>query len=206
MVIVFIPQSSAPDVWTWTEFLRTATGPAIAALVLIIGIYLKEHFDKRTRAQQWFRQTYISDAIDPLIAHFQEIQASLIFRSNRPFEPLSLSIVTKVTTVVRSPHVLGALITLESDRNTITPAIAADPGISDWSTARTGLLNDYLSILTAIRKELLNTKIVRERDVYQVAEHPRIRELTKRFDAKSEEFLQKQKADLAKLLAKQSPA
>jgi uncharacterized membrane protein YgaE (UPF0421/DUF939 family) len=56
LMLIYIPQNSAPDIWSWTEFLRAIIGPIIAAVFVVIGIALKERYDRRRNAQLWYEQ------------------------------------------------------------------------------------------------------------------------------------------------------
>ncbi len=50
-MLIYIPQNAAPDIWSWTEFLRAVTGPILAAVFVVVGIALKERYDRRRNAQ-----------------------------------------------------------------------------------------------------------------------------------------------------------
>ena len=65
-MLIYIPQNAAPDIWSWTEFLRAAIGPALAAVFVVIGILLKERYDRRRSAQLWYEEYYITEGLDRL--------------------------------------------------------------------------------------------------------------------------------------------
>lgn len=76
-MIVFIPQSSAPDVWSWTEFLRAIIGPIIAAVFVVVGIALKEAYDRKRTAQLWYEQYYITEGLDRLISYVMTVEMAI---------------------------------------------------------------------------------------------------------------------------------
>lgn len=60
-MIIHIPQNSAPDIWSWTEFLRAIAGTIVAAVFVVVGIALKESYDRKRNAQAWYEQYYITE-------------------------------------------------------------------------------------------------------------------------------------------------
>ena len=72
--ITLIPKNLAPDVWSWTEFLRAAIGPVIAAVFVVVGIALKESFDRKRAAQLWYEEYYITDGVDRVLSYLMTVE------------------------------------------------------------------------------------------------------------------------------------
>src|SRR5689334_5239771 len=98
----------------WLELLKATIGPLIAAIVFIIGLMLrdrierrhlieKDRVDRRNEAQSWFEQTYITDAVDLLIAHLAAIEKAFQdvnrLTLKRPITPLSPHVFRRLNTL-----------------------------------------------------------------------------------------------------------
>ena len=73
-MLIYIPQNAAPDIWSWTEFLRTAIGPILAAVFVVVGIALKERYDRRRSAQLWYEEYYVTEGLDRLISYLMTVE------------------------------------------------------------------------------------------------------------------------------------
>lgn len=64
--------------WNWFEVFKAVIGPVTAAIFVVIGIWLKERYDRRKAVQSWFDQYYIIEGLDVLIFYVAALRSELV--------------------------------------------------------------------------------------------------------------------------------
>ncbi len=191
MLALFIPQNAAPDIWSWTEFLRTVTGPAIAAVFVIIALYLRDWIEKRNAAQSWYEQYYITEGLDRVIVHFMTIEAVLedqlyadVLPTLTSLEPLPSEVAARVKVLLQSKMFDLANIWFNKIIQT-TMEVREQQGkrLSDLAkqqvTSILAVIRAFNSDLDQLRRDLLDTKVTKKRYVYDIAAKPEVAKLIK---------------------------
>lgn len=180
----FIPQSSLPDVWSWGEFLRAVIGPIIAAVFVVIGIWLKEIFDRRKAAQAWYEEHYVTEALDQYIAHILNLDILLTKRrtlkphATPQFDLLPSSTQTRVLTLLGDRMVLVLVTFLEyglTRKNEKEGELT--PSENEHFHARIRLCHDLNLLFETLRGQLLKLKIKNKSEIYKICKRPEIASL-----------------------------
>jgi hypothetical protein len=161
----------------------------------VIGIWLKERYERRKDAQAWFEESYIAGGIDPLMTHLASVSNQLIGMrvrvsvNPRSFSPLSFDTVTRVAICLRTVNILGAINALEffisnTDVNNIN-VNKLDSEIDQ----RLDLISDYLEILDDVREEFLLIRVNHKREIYNIATNPKVKALATKLDNRFSKYM-----------------
>lgn len=177
--------------WNWFEVFKAAIGPTIAAIFLVIGIWLKEWYDRRKAAQSWFEQYYITEGLDVLISHVSALRTELVNTKfalfTRPTAPnrLPFEVAARVQTLLNNDSLNNAYdIAHKSTMDIIEELESGESAeLSKLNTRKVDALSATVlqlhSNLQQIRKQLLRVNIKNKAEVYRIAKHKDIAPLIK---------------------------
>jgi ribosomal protein S13 len=172
--------------WNWFEVFKSVIGPTIAAIFVVIGIWLKEWYDRRKAVQLWFEQYYITEGLDVLISHLSALRAELVNTmfalfaqptspSNLPFE-----VAARVQTLLHTNSLNSAYAIAQKATQHIIDELEAtqSPELSKLESqkieALTTMVDLLLESLQRIRKQLLQVKIRNKAEIYKISDHEKI--------------------------------
>jgi hypothetical protein len=171
-MLIFIPHNLAPDVWSWTEFLRAIIGPIIAAIFVVIGIALKERYDRRRTAQLWYEQYYITEGLDRLISYLMTVE--MVIGSIHTNPDLS---VLKLEAIPYEAFTRMQILLRRRDFVPLSMLFTWLPRYKEnikFVEAARLLAHGLQYNFSQLRQELLRLNVYHKSDVYKVAENRRI--------------------------------
>lgn len=167
-----VPQSLALDAWSWTESIRFMIGPAVAAVFVVIGIWLKEVYERKRTAQLWYEGYYITEGLDPFIAHILTLELLLLdfrFSDVRPeLVRLDLTVGSRVLTLLGSRRIVAAAYFLESAVEVIKPKEKLTPEDHKKLDPRIDHAQALNDLLGDLRKILLKITITNKAAIYEI--------------------------------------
>jgi len=171
-MLIYIPQNAAPDIWSWTEFLRAAIGPILAAVFVVVGIALKEKYDRRRSAQLWYEDYYVTEGLDRLISYLMTVEMVIGSIQTNPdlsalkLEAIPYEAITKMQILLRRRDFVPLsmlFVWLPRYRNN-----------KRFVDAVYTLAHGLQYNLNQLRQELLRLPVHHKSDVYTVADNPRV--------------------------------
>jgi hypothetical protein len=159
------------------EIFKAVLGPLIAAVVFIIGLLWRDRIERRQAAQEWFEQTYITDALDVVTDHLTTLshltnESRRLMFAHIPVQPLPYSVPRKLMTF----YLLDFLTGVDTAEAVILAAMRKDHPIQLTHEESQEILSACIALTTyaeIIRGFLLETKIKTKSDVYKIPKNSR---------------------------------
>ena len=157
----------------WSRIVESAIGPLLGTilggLIAVIGIYLKEVFDRRRAIQSWYEQRYIFDGVDLVMAYVMSTQYRLMeqafdlaFLQDVKLEPLPLDALNRLVTILHTPELTSLIGLLNSALDK-----PMHPRIKEGLAQFTVLTQTCVFTLQQI---LIRVRVKRKSDIYKISE------------------------------------
>lgn len=172
LMLAYIPQNLAPDIWSWTEFLRAIIGPIIAAVFVVVGIASKERYDRRRAAQLWYEQYYITEGLDRLISYLMTVEILVSNIHTNPdlsvlkLDAIPYEAITRMQVLLRRRDFVPLSVLF-----TWLPRYRENPKFVE---AVRKLAHGLQYNFSQLRQELLRLDVHHKSDVYKVADNHRV--------------------------------
>jgi hypothetical protein len=191
MVTISFPMLMTEALQNWNSFevFKAVIGPLFAAIFVVIGICLKEWYDRRKAVQSWYEQYYITEGLDVLISYFSALRSELVNALfalfSRPTCPdrLPFQVRARVQTLLNENAFNGAYdISLNLTQDVLEDIEASKDGMpSDLNKQKINVLLSVVSKLNdglqSVRKELLQTGVTDKAQIYGIAKRKEINDL-----------------------------
>lgn len=162
----------------WNKVIETSLGPLFGVIIgggiTITALFIKEYFDRKRTVQLWFEQEFIANALDPILSYFEMVQVHLQLKipDEAGFKMMEWQLgqvpseaVIRVSTLIHHGSLGGLL-------RGIAFAIDKTLGVP-LSKEEIGILSDFMTSiiieLQILRRELVQLKLSRKVDVYELA-------------------------------------
>jgi hypothetical protein len=160
----------------WLEIGKAIIGPSIAAVVVIVGLIWRDRIERRNVAQDWFEQSYITEGLDPVIAHLAVLSHSTFENRRLIYSDIQIQPLSSYVSRRRFMFLLLDFLTgVETAEAVILGAMRNNHPIEISKEESADLLSLCIALSTyadTVRRFLLQTKIRVKSDVYEIANNP----------------------------------
>lgn len=169
----------------WLELIKVAIGPALAAIMVVIGLLWRDRIERRNAAQSWYEQTYIAEGLDHIISHLA-VLCHAMSEGRRVMTDMQIaSLPSAVSRRLFSFELFDFLSGVETAEAVIIASARNDHPIK-LSKDEPGEILAFcvgLAIYAdTIRMFLLDKKIKAKSDVYKIARDPKFVALKKELE------------------------
>jgi hypothetical protein len=187
---MYMLQQTAPSASPfWLEITKTITGPLMAAVFVVVGIWLKEVYERKKAAQAWFEQYYITEGLDQFIAHLYALSVATINIVHPALQAeavnqLPFTINSRMLTLVGDRKFVRAPFHFRAFHHNLKTMEEAPAGekLKGVIGEAAGAIEGAAKALEQLRKELLVVSVTTKSDIYGIHDKPTITKLITEID------------------------